>query len=241
MNTAGTGSEPSALVVDFPLRGEWVAGATPAQRVPSHGTDALGQRYAYDFLRIDRARNGWKFFRGSLLRYLVFGVRLRDCYGWGEPICAPFDATVVVARDGWPEPKWLHPLRSFALVARILTRHPRLLGPMQRADMRHVAGNYIVLKPPGDDVYAFCAHARTDSIRVHDGQTVNRGQHIADVGHSGNSTAPHLHFHLMDRADIRDAKGLPCRFRRYESFRNGEWHEVAGGMPGKREFVRHHA
>ena len=35
------------VVVDFPLRGEnWMAVTTPAHRVPSHGTDMLGQRYA---------------------------------------------------------------------------------------------------------------------------------------------------------------------------------------------------
>ena len=41
------------VVVDFPLRGEWAAANTPAHRIPSHGTDMLGQRYAFDFVRID--------------------------------------------------------------------------------------------------------------------------------------------------------------------------------------------
>ena len=42
------------VVVDFPLRGEgWMAVTTPAHRVPSHGTDMLGQRYAYDLLKVD--------------------------------------------------------------------------------------------------------------------------------------------------------------------------------------------
>ena len=43
----------AAAVVDFPLRGEWRAVNTPAERVPSHGTDYFGQRYAYDFMRFD--------------------------------------------------------------------------------------------------------------------------------------------------------------------------------------------
>lgn len=50
VNREGTG----AIVVDFPLRGEWTAYHTPAEKVPSHGTDQLGQRYAYDFVRFDR-------------------------------------------------------------------------------------------------------------------------------------------------------------------------------------------
>ena len=45
---------PAPVVVDFPLRGEgWMAATTPAHRVPSHGTDMLGQRYAYDFVKVD--------------------------------------------------------------------------------------------------------------------------------------------------------------------------------------------
>lgn len=42
-----------AIVVGFPLRGEWRAATTPARMIPSHGTDMLAQRYAYDLLRVD--------------------------------------------------------------------------------------------------------------------------------------------------------------------------------------------
>jgi hypothetical protein len=41
------------VVVDFPLDGEWLVERTPAHRIPSHGTDALGQRFAYDLVRAD--------------------------------------------------------------------------------------------------------------------------------------------------------------------------------------------
>jgi hypothetical protein len=65
------------VVVEFPLRGEWVAYHTPAERIPSHGTDQLGQRFAYDFLQIERDAPGWKFCRASMNRYHVLGVPLR--------------------------------------------------------------------------------------------------------------------------------------------------------------------
>lgn len=42
-----------AVVVDFPLRGHWTVERTPADRIPSHGTDLFGLRYAYDFIRTD--------------------------------------------------------------------------------------------------------------------------------------------------------------------------------------------
>jgi len=41
------------ITVEFPLRGDWTAGHTPAEKVPSHGVDLLGQTYAYDFLRVE--------------------------------------------------------------------------------------------------------------------------------------------------------------------------------------------
>ncbi len=34
------------VVVDFPLRGEWVAPNTTGITIPSHGIDALGQKYS---------------------------------------------------------------------------------------------------------------------------------------------------------------------------------------------------
>jgi hypothetical protein len=46
------------VVVRFPLQGEWVALRTPAHRIPSHRTNMLGQRYAFDFVRLDRREDG---------------------------------------------------------------------------------------------------------------------------------------------------------------------------------------
>ena len=53
MTQNDTEMETSPTIIDFPLRGEWVAEATPAQRVPTHGTDLFGQRYAYDFVGVE--------------------------------------------------------------------------------------------------------------------------------------------------------------------------------------------
>ena len=66
------------VVVDFPLRGEWAAANTPAHRIPSHGTDMLGQRYAFDFVRIDD-RNGFHLHPAGTLRSYVVGGRTREC------------------------------------------------------------------------------------------------------------------------------------------------------------------
>ena len=90
-----------AVVVEFPLRGEWVAVRTPAHRVPSHGTDMLGQRYAFDFVRPDH-RRGLRLHPGSACEAPCSAGGTCDYYGWGQPIHAALDG-VVVAADPEPE------------------------------------------------------------------------------------------------------------------------------------------
>ena len=65
----------------------------------------------------------------------------------------------------------------------------------------------------GDVGVALYAHLREGSLLVRDGQAVDAGERIASAGNSGNSTMPHLHFHVMDRTDPWEAQGVYCGFR----------------------------
>ncbi len=97
------------IIVDFPLKGEWVAPNTPGYKVPSHGSDQLGQRYAYDLMQIDwNCPKNYKFFDESLLSYFLTGIALKDCFGWSQPFYAPFDGEVIEAYDGQKERRRLH-------------------------------------------------------------------------------------------------------------------------------------
>jgi Peptidase family M23 len=69
-------------------------------------------------------------------------------------------------------------------------------------------GNSVVLDL-GAERYALYAHLQPGSIRVHAGDAVKRGQTIGLVGNSGNSVAPHLHFHVMSTPSPLAANGLP--------------------------------
>ncbi len=71
-----------------------------------------------------------------------------------------------------------------------------------------------------------------------EGQTVRIGDVLGRVGHTGNSTSPHLHFQLMDSLDVMRARGIPCAFRGYEVERAGSWVPVDAGIPGSRERLR---
>jgi murein DD-endopeptidase MepM/ murein hydrolase activator NlpD len=58
------------------------------------------------------------------------------------------------------------------------------------------AGNYVVLDSEGEDYDFVFMHLRTGSIDVAMGQRVRTGQRIGEVGNTGHSTGPHLHFEI---------------------------------------------
>ena len=219
-------------IVDFPLRGEWIAPNTPGKKVPSHGTDMLGERYAYDFVRVDSGSRPIRFYRPSPLHYIVLGVHLQDCFGWGQPIFSATDGIVVQAEDGWPERNPVHIARDLA----IRIKNARTFNEKMTADLRPLSGNYIIIE--AIDGYVVYAHAQTGSIKVRPGDKVVSGQELAKVGHSGNSTAPHLHFQLMDHPDPWKARGIPCCFRNYEVLREGAWRQVQNGVPKATDRIR---
>jgi murein DD-endopeptidase MepM/ murein hydrolase activator NlpD len=75
-------------------------------------------------------------------------------------------------------------------------------------------GNHVVVSIGGGR-YAFYAHLQPGSIVVRPGQRVRIGQKLGLLGSSGNSDAPHLHFHIMDGPSPLNSNGLPFRFSRF--------------------------
>jgi murein DD-endopeptidase MepM/ murein hydrolase activator NlpD len=113
---------------------------------------------------------------------------------YGVPVLAVADGTVVAVHDGVPE-----------------NRPPEVNKDLGQPDR---AGNYIVVKiTPG--AYAFYGHLRPGSITAKIGQKVISGQKLAALGNSGNSTAPHLHFHVTNGASLA-SEGVPFVFDKYD-------------------------
>ena len=111
-------------------------------------------------------------------------------YCFGEPILAPADGTVVATRTDY----------------RDYHRTDGWLDPLQR-DIR---GNYVTIDHGGE--YSVLAHLERGSVTVEVGDRVERGQQIARCGNSGNTTEPHLHFHVQDHPNFFLGAGLPVRF-----------------------------
>ena len=62
-----------------------------------------------------------------------------------------------------------------------------------------------------DGTIGVYAHLHWESIRVQPGQSVRRGQYIADSGNTGLTTGPHLHFAVIRNAGQR-AESVPVQF-----------------------------
>lgn len=110
---------------------------------------------------------------------------------FGEPIVAPADGVVVDCRNSH----------------RDYHRTSGWLDPLQWS----ILGNYVLIKH-ADDEYSLCAHLEQGSVTVAVGDEVDRGQPIGACGNSGNTTEPHLHFHIQDHPNFFLGAGLPVAF-----------------------------
>jgi hypothetical protein len=116
-----------------------------------------------------------------------------DYYIYDRPVLAPADGTVRAVVDGDPDMP---------------------IGQLGGGD--NPAGNHVVLDVgPGEFLYL--CHLKPGSLRVEEGDAVVRGQEIARVGNSGNTSEPHLHIHLQDTPVLNIAEGIPLYFHGYRS------------------------
>ncbi|HYJ56654.1 MAG TPA: peptidoglycan DD-metalloendopeptidase family protein [Mycobacterium sp.] len=128
---------------------------------------------------------------------------------FGADILAVGDGPVVATLDGLPE--------------QVPGTTPTGLA------LDQYAGNHIV-QDLGDGNYALYAHIKTGAVKVKPGDQLATGQVIGSVGNSGNSDAPHLHFHVMSTPDPLRSDGLPFVF---SSFRlDSRLSESPGALDG---------
>ena len=114
---------------------------------------------------------------------------------FGAEIRAVADGPVVAAVDGLPE--------------QVPGTDPTGLA------LDQYAGNHIV-QDLGDGNYALYAHIKTGEVKVKPGDQLTTGQVIGLVGNTGNSDAPHLHFHVMSTPDPLRSDGLPYVFTSFK-------------------------
>jgi murein DD-endopeptidase MepM/ murein hydrolase activator NlpD len=183
------------MVIDPPLRGDnWLAANGPSNTsghrramIPVGGNARISQRFAIDWVRL--GENG-RTFSGD-------AKDNKNYRAYGSEALAVADGVVTEVKDGIPE---------------------NVPGVNSRAvpiTLETVAGNHVILDL-GNGKFAFYAHLQPGSIRVKLGEKVRRGQVVGLVGNSGNSTEPHLHFHICDANSPLGSEGLPYALRAFE-------------------------
>src|SRR5574337_1026905 len=178
-----------AIAIRPPLAGNgWLA--TSACCKPNVHRD---ERIAIDGVRIETAETfavDWAKVKDDRL-FDGDGKTVEQYFGFGEDVLAVADGTVVAVRDGMADQA-----PSVVMV------------PQSKADY---GGNNLMLQI-APHVFAWYAHLRAHSIRVTVGETVKAGAIVAQLGDTGPSEGPHLHFGLLDKPDPIAGRSLPFVF-----------------------------
>jgi murein DD-endopeptidase MepM/ murein hydrolase activator NlpD len=124
------------------------------------------------------------------------GTRNEDYYAFGREVLAPADGVVTEAIDGVRD---------------------NVPGSMNRLS---ALGNAIFIRH-GEHEVSVLAHLKQSSMRVKAGDKVKRGQVVGLCGNSGNSSEPHLHYHLQNTPVIQDATGIKCHFEEVGGTKDG--------------------
>ncbi len=143
------------------------------------------QRYGYDFVLVND--NG-DMFQGSY-------ENNADWLGFGASVYATASGKVVDFFDGMPD--------------------NRRFDEMEIATREMVVfGNYVILDHQNGE-YSCFAHLKLGSITIKMGQEVQQGQIIGQIGASGSSLFPHLHYELRNGIGAKDVEGLPSYFHQF--------------------------
>lgn len=114
--------------------------------------------------------------------------------GYGQNVLAVADAKVV------------------AVVDKFKNQIPGVLPT--KITLEEIDGNHVVLDL-GNGQYVFYAHMQPKSIIVKEGDTVKKGQVIGKLGNTGNTSAPHMHLHVMASPYTLGSNGLPYVFDQF--------------------------
>lgn len=175
-----------AIVIGPPVEGSgWIAadGCCTAVRHIRAFLPINGKLFISQRFAID-----WEMLNGDNRIFVGDPLDVNSYFCYGQKALAVADANVITVLDG------LNDQIPGALPSDIT---------LKEAD-----GNHVVLDL-GNGRFALYAHLIPNSIIVKEGDSVKRGQVLGLVGNSGNTSEPHLHFHVMSSPSAFGSNGLP--------------------------------
>ena len=137
------------------------------------------------------------------------GKRNEDDHCFGKPVHAPGPGRVV------------------GMASDVEDNVPGAMNPAQ------ALGSHVILDHANGE-FSFLAHFKHGSLRVKEGDEVEAGALLGLCGNSGNTSEPHIHYHLQDTAVFGKAQGMPPRFLAYVA----DGSPVERGEPVKGQVIR---
>lgn len=221
------------MIVSFPLEGIYISPNTPGSNIPSHGTNSFGETYAIDFVMIRDNDKLKKSYRNSFIEYIFKGLQLEDFYGWGQTVYSPVSGEVVGIENNIEERNSVNIFSDYKNTIKVTKEY---INNGETPEI--ITGNYVMIKI-SEKKFALLAHLKKGSVNVVVGQKITVHDVIGELGHSGNSTMPHLHMQFMDTNDYKIAIGLPFVFKSYEIKAGRKWVKMLNSVPEKKDIIRY--
>jgi len=140
------------------------------------------------------------------------GKKNDDYFAFGRDVLAPADGTVLEVIEGV---------------------HDNMPGSMNSFS---AVGNCVIIQHREDEI-SVLAHFKQGTIIVKQGDKVKRGQLLGQCGNSGNSSEPHIHYHLQHSPVLQDGLGIKCVFDKLFVTRDGKTELRVSYSPVKGDII----
>jgi Peptidase family M23 len=182
-----------ALVIGPPLKGtKWVAadGCCTSERHVRAVMPINGKLVISQRFAID-----WEKLNDENRIFVGDPQDVTSYFAYGQEVLSVGEGRIVLAVDKYED------------------QIPGELPPI--IQLEEADGNFVVIDLGGGN-FAFYAHMIKGSLTVEVGDYVTRGQVIGLVGNTGNTSAPHLHFHMMSGPSTFGSNGIPYMIYEYD-------------------------
>ena len=135
-----------------------------------------------------------------------------DYFAFGREVLAPADGVVVEAIDG------------------VRDNEPGSMNPYS------TVGNCVILQHSTNE-FSVLAHFKQGTVRVKAGRAVKQGEVLGLCGNSGNSSEPHIHYHLQHESRLPDGLGIKPFFERVVIHKAGKTETRSDYSPVKGDVI----